>query len=684
MKKLKIFSFSVAMCMSLCSAMAASEIKVTANENQLELKAAGVDPLTNARQFLGWRNQGDSAWVEELSSSLITKQLSKNEMSINGKFGSVVSNVVVKRIESNVYEFSGYIRNTSKKTVELARFHYLHGELAPDVNFINCYNLSIAKKNYSSGSKRISSENGWKKWDVNFPNLHDPLHEQPNWYSSTDVGFFSKGFNEEGWFMGFFGQCTAFGEVGFKVKVDPSVFYSGVLLDNIILEPDSSRVLEKMIVYAGDWQDAMAYWVKLAAKERQVKFQTKPLVGYCSWYQKDRKIDFAEIDKATKEFAKMPIPPGGRTIQLDDGFQVMPGDWGPNKKFAKVWKDLPGMISATGSIPGLWLAPTAIYEAHPVAKEHPEMLQQFSKGTQPIYFSNWGWSNDSTWYLKKPGTGKTYFLDPDQPESKKFIRNLLSETVKQGWKYLKLDFTYTLSTARNAYNRKKTKMESLRDLYALFRTSCGPDVLINACIGTPERYALGSVDILRTGGDIGGSWDKVKSVIKSTVARSVTNGYWWQADPDVYFMRPQKNLNPEENFLLTGSIGLMGGLFLTSDCPSQWSAEGRKVVDAFYSKEGPKVPIQQRIVMDDANILKAYLVRYSDENKKSCYRVGVYNWSDNTVSTTLTLKELHLNPKLRYSVKPFFHNQVIKKEDAVIMVDQQPAHSLRIIDIVEE
>lgn len=676
----------LASCTSL--AQAQEGIKVIVENNGLSLSAPGVDRLARTKQYLGWREQGDTVWKEDYSTPLSKQEVSKNELRLKGQLGPVSSDIRVKQLDKNVYEFSGIIVNHGKKIIELSRFHYLHGELANKVNFINCYNLSMSNKDNSNKSKQSRNQESCKKWDMSSPMLNDPYFDQPNWYTSTDVGFFSKGFDEDGWFMGFFGQCTAFGEVGFKSKVSPSVFYAGVLLDNIILEPDSSRVLEKMIVYKGDWQDAMVYWVKLAAKERNVKFQSKPLVGYCSWYQKDRKIDFDEIEKATKEFSKMPVPPGGRTIQLDDGFQVMPGDWRPNAKFEKTWKGLPSMISATGSIPGLWLAPTAIYETHPIAKEHPGMLQQFPNNVLPYYNSNWGWCNDSTYYPRKPGSGKTYYLDPDHPESKKFIRNLLSETVKQGWKYLKLDFTYSLSTARNAYDRKKTKMESLRDLYALFRESCGPHVLINACIGTCERYALGSVDILRTGGDISTNWEKVKSVIKSTVARSVTNGHWWQADPDVYimrYMRPQEPVQKsEENFLLTGSIGLMGGLFLTSDCPSQWSAEARKVVDAFYTKEGPKVPIQQRIVMEGANTLKAYLVRYPDQYKKSHYRVGVYNWNDTTSSSSLTLKELHINPKARYSIKPFFHEQTINKNDDVISIDKQPAHSLRIIDIVEE
>ena len=45
--------------------------------------------------------------------------------------------------------------------------------------------------------------------------------------------------------------------------------------------------------------------------------------------------------------------------------------------------------------------------------------------------------------------------------------------MAQGWRYLKIDFTYGLVTARKAYDRKKTSFQSLRDLYTLFGKPAG-------------------------------------------------------------------------------------------------------------------------------------------------------------------------------------------------------------------
>ena len=45
-----------------------------------------------------------------------------------------------------------------------------------------------------------------------------------------------------GWFFGFPGPGTGFGEIGYIIQVESSPFFVGVLLDNIILEPDMNML----------------------------------------------------------------------------------------------------------------------------------------------------------------------------------------------------------------------------------------------------------------------------------------------------------------------------------------------------------------------------------------------------------------------------------------------------------
>ncbi|MCK9412941.1 MAG: hypothetical protein M0Q53_11615 [Prolixibacteraceae bacterium] len=658
------------------------KIVLESDLNSISLKADGLTGFSNCKPYLAWRNDGKKEWIEDISRGIKKEQIAENEIKITCSVGPVVANIKIKKLDDNVLELSGSLTNKSRKIIELDRFHYLHGIIDDhNTKFISYEKFSVAKSTDTIAPLNVTFGKNMKSSHANFPVLADPIHDVKNWSSSLDAGIFASAASGPGWFMAASGPCTAYGEIGFKTQVTPSKFYAGVLLDNIILEPDSSRILEKIIVYAGDWQEGMDYWIKKTAKEMNLKPQDHPLVGYCSWYQKYGNILPADILQANEEFKAMPIPPGGRTIQIDAGFQVMPGNWLPNKKFERDWKDFSSKIAETGSIPGLWLSPTAIYETHPIVREHPEMLQQFPENIEPLWFSSPGWAPGSGWEFGKPGT-RTFFMDIDRPDSKEFIRNIMKDAIHEGWRYFKIDYTYSLSNARVAWDRKKTIFESKRDLFKLIKETCGPDILINACLGFPERFVLGYAEIARVSLDIGSRWHTVQRNLKELLLRSKSNGYWWQVDPDVFYMRTEKtSLNNEENFLLTGTIGLIGGAFLTSDLPSQWSADAKKTVDTFWTKEGPRVPSHSYVLYDDHDKIKAYLVSYFEPHGRLKHRVGIYNLNDKNETIQIPLKDLKLNPWLPWSIEAVSLEQSTKYKNDTIVIENQPPHSLRIINL---
>jgi len=174
----------------------------------------------------------------------------------------------------------------------------------------------------------------------------------------------------------------------------------------------------------------------------------------------------------------------------------------------------------------------------------------------------------------------------------------------------------------------------------------------------------------------------VQRNLKELLLRSKSNGYWWQVDPDIFYMRTEKtSLNNEENFLLTGTIGLIGGAFLTSDLPSQWSADAKKTVDTFWTKEGPSVPSHSYVLYDDNDRIKAYLVSYAEPQGGIQHKVGIYNLNDKKETVQITLKDLKLNPNLQWSIEPLSEEQSTTYKNGTIMIENQPPHSLRIINL---
>ena len=220
----------------------------------------------------------------------------------------------------------------------------------------------------------------------------------------------------------------------------------------------------------------------------------------------------------------------------------------------------------------------------------------------------------------------------------------------------------------------------------MFREASGKDILLNACIGEPGRYALGNVDIARLGGDIGSNWATIRSNLMQLFMGVPTNGIWWQADPDVFYMRREiTSLTAEENYLLTGTVGLIGGVFITSDYPSQWSDSAKEAVAEFWNNDGPRVPFRNYILYSDKGIPEAFCVSYND-GKAPQHRIGFYNWTSDRLSKQIPLSAFSINPAVNWksSAASKSYPADINMDKQKFIIKNQPANSLRIINLTEK
>jgi hypothetical protein len=647
-------------------------ITVQIDHDKITLESGSEFRLTDGQAVLFWRPKGQTAWMEAKTGRFEKLEGPPGHQSFSVAFGELRAEITFRKfIDDRVWRFSGKLTNNGKGPVELARFHYWHGTVPAGLKFLELLGPREQPRLQSGRAKaspRADVEQFWGSMGVKWPRLAEPIHDQTGWFVSTDVAALVKKWNTPGWGFGFVGPGNAFGEIGYRGSSSGSQAFLGVLLDNIVLDPGATFTLEEALVWCGDWQSGMDVWARVAAAERGGRKPPSPLVGYCSWYQKTQAIMPEDIDRATREFAKWSVPPGGRTIQIDDGYQKGPGNWDPHDKFKAAWPGLAGRIAATGSVPGLWVAPTTVHESHPIVKEHPDWLQRLPSGEPAIAFRNWG--------------GKTYYLEADHPEVRAFIRELFKRFCGEGWRYFKIDFAYPITSARVAYDRRKTEFQTQRDLFALIRESVGPNVLLNSCSG-PVRYVLGQADIVRLGGDIGFNYGTMHETLGQSLAWSPTHNVWWQGDPDVFTMRSEgTQLSAEEKRLLTGTIGLFGGTFLTSDFATQWTADEAAFVRRFWNERGPRPPQRQYVVYDADGAVEAYRVSY-DDGRGSAHRVALYNWTDAARDNRLRLSDAHVDGTARVELAADAIAAGVVLKEGLITVPKQPAHSLRIVDLVE-
>jgi len=644
--------------------------------------------LINAQPRLAWRRFHNDNWVESIAILHKTSSDSPDEMILGGHFEEVAKvQLTLRRLDAQTWEICGQLQNISPAPLELARLHYLHGELVTTTGLLapmpHAESCRLFRRGDTLPPVKHQMESLWRSMSVIWPRLADPIHMQPDWALALDTGILTPAWDAPGLHLGFTGPVSAFGEIGLHTSSPQAICFAGLLLDGIRLDPGQTRRLDNLQLRAGDWQKSLRRWAVTCAVSLGVKPVRLPLTGYCSWYQHYNGVRAEHIERAIREFATWPTPPGGRTIQIDDGFQIMPGDWRPNSRFAESWDQLPFQITKTGAIPGLWIAPHAIFHRHPICSQHPEWLQRLPDGTPAVSFSNWSWCArpDAKWDdMSEP----TYFLDPDHPEARQFMFDIVTNAVHAGWKYLKIDFSYALSTARKSWDPGKTRMETLREMYRLFREAAGPDTLICACIGEMGRYALGSADTARLGGDIGGDWKSIHRNLPDTLIRMSTNGIWWNGDPDVFHMRHENlSITNEEAWCLTGTIGMIGGVFLTSDFPSQWSAKAQEQVRIFWNSNGPKMPTDFYVAYSSDGLPQAIRFSY-DSDSAIPHRIVVYNWSDKQATLRLPLAALRFPQATGIKIKPDLtplSNARIESQH--LICDNLSPHSLCIIDLIK-
>jgi hypothetical protein len=656
-----------------------AKVELRAESSRLSLVSSTGEKLTNCRPYVAWRYAGESKWREDYAEKFTSLRTRKGRTTFDFEAGPLRISLVAERQGTDTWNFSGKVANRGARPVELARIHYLHGTIDKKYSLLNWDFGTLRRHGEHQPPERQFQEQLWASMGVRWPRLSEPIHDAPDWGVSTDVGLLLTAWNEPGWICGCVGPGTAWGEVGLQTISEEPSFFVGTLLDNIVLDPGESRGLEQAIVRYGDLQDGYRYWAEQSVENMTPKphVPKAPIVGYCSWYQHGSDVTPEEVVKATKEFGEWPAMPGGRTIQIDDGFEKMPSDWLPNKRFASIWKDLPEMMKKSGSIPGIWLAPHAALDTSSLFKKHPDWFQRVPGESRPaVSFSNW----------KYCGGDQTYFLEYDRPEVKDFVRGVFRDLVGQGWGYLKIDFTYALSTARAAYDRKKTQFQTLRDAYALFREASGPKTLLNACIGWTGRYTLGYVDYCRIGADIGdGTWDSIRNVYRTLFPQFGINGIWWISDPDVYFLRDNVRMNLEERYLQVGAIGLAGQVFLTSDLPSQWSPEAKAMLKEFWNNQGGlRVPSDQYAAYAPDGLPMAYRASYA-VGPGPQHQVGLYNWANEPRTIRVALKDVGLKPEIcwRLTTSPN-HSPSARLDGEYLVVESQPPHSLRIAGLTAE
>ena len=637
--------------------------------NFFDLYAGGIQATRESRPSIYYRTAGEEGWTYESCTEFI-----REENTLAAKFSSFI--LTMQEEEKNgIYILHAGIENITDTEYEIARVQYFDAPLGQAFSIIPPTDCRPLKKHIIRLGDIFPSQKernlDWVKAGVYWERMEDPVSSTPNCVPCEDLASLIDEKTGDTVTIGFVGPGKSYGEVSFFANGDGRIMV-GPQLDGIRMKAHEKRTLETMAAIPGDWQRARHTWAKLCTlymeggdlKKREKDFR---LTGYCSWYQHYCMITGEQFEQAGVEFA--PWAGNGKVlVQLDDGFQQKCGDWGANERFENCWKGLPQRLAEKNLIPGLWLAPFAVTEGSEPYIKLSHCIQRNKNGEPCVRFSNWNWALDDTRQYPQG----TAYLDPALPEVKEYVANLIRSAVADGWKYLKLDFLYGISTNR-VHSREKTTFEILRDLFAVMREAAGDDIWICSCTGKLSRFAMGYADSTRSGGDSGEEFASARANMWDYFLGLCTKE-WWQCDPDVYFMRSERiQLSPIERRVMTATIGETGGCFQTSDIPSQWTEDDKDFVRRYWNGTAEDAKAESYLILRDWQIAAVAAERCGKP------ALLVYNWEDADMDVCLTKAELeNAASPLRgiYSAD----GEKIADSDAVT-VKNMPAHSVTVIRV---
>ncbi|HYL51685.1 MAG TPA: glycoside hydrolase family 36 protein [Acidimicrobiia bacterium] len=349
------------------------------------------------------------------------------------------------------------------------------------------------------------------------------------------------------------------------------------------LAVDATRSLHDIVVDEGD--DAAALleaWAGRVARAGEARAGADYLTGWCSWYQYFERVSERVLRDNLARADAWPF----ELFQLDDGYQRAIGDWlATNERFPSGLDGVADAIDASGHTPGIWLAPFLAAPGSEIARIHPEWLAAapgadgFAIG---MYNDAWG--------------GFMAVLDTTQPEVLDHLATTAAALVAAGYRYLKLDFTFSAAMPGRYADPTLAPAERVRAGFAAIRRGAGDEAFLLAC-GAPLGAVVGVVDGMRIGADVAPWWDpapdqgerlpgyeattpSTHNAFVNTCTRSFMHRRLWVNDPDCVMLRTvDTHLAPPAAEAWARTVGCSGGLLVVSDDLGLVDVGARRLLD---------------------------------------------------------------------------------------------------------
>jgi alpha-galactosidase len=353
-------------------------------------------------------------------------------------------------------------------------------------------------------------------------------------------------------------------------------------LGGAILPPGARRALHTVRVTNGDDAPALLdEWAAHVGRVQHARPGPPYLAGWCSWYFYFHDVTERAVTENLARAADWPFT----LFQLDDGFQHAIGDWlRTTDAFPSGVDGIAAAIAARDLTPGLWLAPFLAAPDSDLAAARPELFARDLAKDEPLvgmYHEKWG--------------GFMHQLDTTRDDVREHLAATARSLVDMGYRYLKLDFTFSPAVPGRFADPTRTPAERVRAGYDAVRAGAGDDAVLLGC-GCPLGAVIGAVDAMRIGPDVAPWWDvteeshplagydaaapSTRNAWTSTLARSFMHRRLWANDPDCVMLRTtHTDLTADAARAWAYAVGVSGGFALVSDDLALLDTDARGLFD---------------------------------------------------------------------------------------------------------
>jgi len=375
-------------------------------------------------------------------------------------------------------------------------------------------------------------------------------------------------------------------------------------------------------------------------------------------------------------------------FHIDDGYSYSDGEYTTANAalFPDGMRQIGRQVCQLGLKFALWTAPFRVSRRAWVYENHPEWLVHNAQG-KPIQIGFVESSRDPL-----------YVLDATHPGAQEYLRSTYRTLAREwGVRYIKLDFMDDTAIEGFRYQSDVTALEAQRIGLQIIRDAVGNDVLLDKD-GSPMLNTVGLTELGRTSTDTGHSFQDEKQDATGIAARYYMNNNFYVADPDAFMVAqhfvtdrtwPQSKtpLNLDEAEVSITLAAIAGGMFeIGDDLPTLGAEPDRlnlvrnsNLLDMVRLRSAAK-PLDLMTYSADDEQPSIFLLR---EDKRQSM-LAVFNWTEQERSHQFTSGDLGLSEKGPLTATDVFHrNRPVTFTEGVLRIENQPAHSVRLIKIID-